>query len=251
MQWRAEAEDTRAPPGPRAGLRDRKKEQARSALVDAAIRLFDERGIDVTSTDDIATAVGLSRATFFNYFPYKEAILVEIGARFVAGIAAQAATHRRRSPRHALYDLADAVAAIAEEHPGVVPYVAREMTHPDPERRQYAEARMRYPMLYEALLEELGRTGMLRSRGRRQSYGRQLVDLTTGALVRAGRDYPIEQLRRELRTNVDVFCAGALTDRPVAHRSTPPGDPPSPARLRDRTVRSSHLRQAGAPDPAS
>jgi AcrR family transcriptional regulator len=251
MQWRAEAKDRDAPPRPTVGLRDRKKEQARSALVDAAIRLFDERGIDATSTDDIAAAVGLSRATFFNYFPYKEAILVEIGARFVAEIAAQAATHRRRSARHALYDLADAVAAIATEHPGVVPYVAREMTHPEPERRQYAEARMQYPMLYEALLEELGRAGMLRSRGRRRSYGRQLVDLTTGALVRAGRDYPIEQLQRELRINVDVFCAGALTDRAVVHRPNPPGDSPSPARLRDTTGRSSHSRQAGVPDPAS
>ncbi|HET9416216.1 MAG TPA: helix-turn-helix domain-containing protein, partial [Candidatus Limnocylindria bacterium] len=210
---------THEPDRTTASLRDRKKEQARSSLVDAAIRLFEERGIDATSTDDIAAAVGLSRATFFNYFPYKEAILVEIGARFVAGISAHAALHRRRSPRQALYDLADAVAAIAAEHQAVVPYVAREMTHPEPERREYAEERMQYPMLYEALLSQLGHAGMLRSRARRQSYGRQLVDLTTGALVRAGRDFPIEELRRELRANVDVFCAGALRDPVESGRS--------------------------------
>lgn len=191
-------------------LRDRKKEQARDALVGAAIRLFEERGIDGTSTDDITAAVDLSRATFFNYFPYKEAILVEIGARFVAGIAAQAATHRRRSARHALYDLADAIAGIAEQHPTVVPYIAREMTHPDPDRRRYAADRMQYPALYEALLAELERSGQLRSRGRLASYGRQLVDLTTGALVRAADDFPLSQLRTELRANVDVFWEGAI-----------------------------------------
>jgi AcrR family transcriptional regulator len=217
MRWLAEAPDTHTPDAA-TSLRDRKKEQARSALVDAAISLFEERGIDATSTDDIAAAVGLSRATFFNYFPYKEAILVEIGARFVAGIAAQAAMHRRRSPRQALYDLADAVAAIAAEHPGVVAYVAREMTHPEPERREYAEERMQYPMLYEALLGQLGHAGMLRSRARQHSYGRQLVDLTTGALVRAGRDFPIQRLRHELRANVDVLCAGALSDRAADDR---------------------------------
>ena len=199
-------------------LRDRKKEQARDALVGAAIRLFGERGIDATSTDDIAAAVNLSRATFFNYFPYKEAILVEIGARFVAGIAAQAATHRRRSGRHALYDLADAVAAIAEEHTQVVPYIAREMTHPDPERRRYAEERMHYPALYNALLDELAATGQLRSRGRRRSYGRQLVDLTTGALVRVGNDFPVSELRAELRLNVDVFWMGAVDPGPESAR---------------------------------
>ena len=207
-------------------LRDRKKEQARDALVGAAIELFGERGIDATSTDDIAAAVGLSRATFFNYFPYKEAILVEIGARFVAGIAAQAATRRRRSARYALYDLGDAIAGIAEQHPQVVPYIAREMTHPDPARRRYAEARMHYPMLYEALLAELAQAGHLRSRARLASYERQLVDLTTGALVRAGDDFPISELSAELRANVDVFWMGAVA--PQFQTQSLPAGAPSP-----------------------
>jgi len=197
---------------PPLGLRDRKKEQLREALVDAAIELFDARGIDATSTDDIAASVGVSRATFFNYFPYKEAVLVEIGARFVAGIAAAAGAHRRRSPRLALYDLADAVASIVERHPNVVPYIAREMTHPDPTRRRYAAQRMHYPALYEALLEDLAAAGMLRSRTRRSSYGRQLVDLTTGVLVRAGQDFPLDAVQAELRANVDVFCVGAISE---------------------------------------
>ena len=193
------------------GARLRKKEQARERVVDAAIRLFEEHGIDATSIDDIARAVDLSRATVFNHFPYKEAILVEIGARLVAQIGEQASVHRRRSARNALYDLADAVAAIAEQHAPVVPYIAREMTHPDPERREYAAARMQYPMLYQALLAELAAGGRLRSPSRVRAYERQLVDLTSGALVRAGNDFPVEELRAELRANVDVFWEGAVT----------------------------------------
>ena len=192
------------------GLRGLKKERAREALVEGAIRLFEERGIDATSADDIAQSVDLSRATFFNYFPYKEAILVEIGARFVADIAQQTGSHRRRSVRRTLYDLADGVAAIAERHPSVVPYIAREMTHPDPGRRAYAADRMRYPALYEGLLEQLAAAGALRSRSRRLSYGRQLVDMTTGALVRVGNDIGLDELRTELRANVDVFLDGAV-----------------------------------------
>ena len=192
-------------------LRSRKKEQARERIVDGAIRLFEERGIDATSIEDIARAVDLSRATVFNYFPYKEAILVEIGARFVAEIAQQASVHRRRSPRYALYDLADGVAAIVEQHGAVVPYIAREMTHPDPERRQYAAERMQYPALYQALLADLAAAGQLRAPSRQRSYERQLVDLTTGALVRAGNDFPLRQLRTELRSNVDLFLDGAIS----------------------------------------
>jgi AcrR family transcriptional regulator len=194
------------------GIRSRKKAQTRDNIVDAAVRLFGERGIDATSMDDIAATVGVSRATVFNYFPYKEAILVEIGARFVAGIAEQAGAQHRRSPKLALYDLADAVAGIAEQYPGVVAYIAREMTHPERDRRHYAMERMGYPALYEALLAQLAGAGHLRSAARLGSYGRQLVDLTTGALVRAGNDIPIEDLRAELRANVDLFWGGALID---------------------------------------
>ena len=197
------------------GLRDRKKLRQREALVDAAIRLFEERGIDGTSMDDIAEAVDVSRATVFNYFPYKEAILVEIGARLVGEIAAHAGLHRRRSVRQMLYDLADGIATIAERHPGVVPYVAREMTHPDPTRRRYAAERMQYPMLYEAILDGLDAAGQLRARARKASHGRQLVDLTTGALVRAGEDFPVQALGAELRANVDLFLDGGVTSEPA------------------------------------
>ena len=194
-----------------SGLRDRKKVRQRAALVDAAIRLFSERGIDATSMDDIAEAVEVSRATVFNYFPYKEAILVEIGARLVTDIAAQASAHRPTSVRQALYDLADAIAMVAERHPGVVPYIAREMTHPDPTRRRYAAERMQYPMLYEATLDGLGAAGQLRDPAMKRSYARQLVDLASGALIRAGDDFPLDGLRDELRANVDLFFDGAVT----------------------------------------
>jgi AcrR family transcriptional regulator len=54
--------------------RAQKKAEVREALVDAADRLFAERGFEATTVDDIAEAAGVSRRTFFRYFPAKEAI---------------------------------------------------------------------------------------------------------------------------------------------------------------------------------
>ena len=54
------------------GLRDRKKRQTRDAVLAAASRLFAERGYAETSVDAIAEAAGISRRTFFRYFPGKE-----------------------------------------------------------------------------------------------------------------------------------------------------------------------------------
>lgn len=192
--------------------RDRRKAQTRETLVATAARLFAERGVAATTMDEIAAGAGVSRTSVFNYFGYKEAILVEIGAGFVQEIATAAARFQRRSPRQALYDLADAVAAIAERDPELISAVAHEMMHPDAARRHAALERMQYPMLIEGLLADLAGSGKLRHARRAASHLRQLVDLTAGTLVRVGSDMPMPQLRGELRANVDLFCDGAIRD---------------------------------------
>lgn len=192
------------------GSRELKKAATRAALVDAAARLFAKRGVDGTTMDDIARAAGTSRTSVFNYFGYKEMILCEIGARYVAEIAgtAHASRRRRRAPRALLIDMVDTLAAIAERDPVIVAAVAREMTHPDPERRRQASLTMGYPAVVDTTLDVLEEAGQLRDRRLRDSYARMIQDMVAGALVRAGGDFPMERLRTELHRNVDVFLSG-------------------------------------------
>jgi AcrR family transcriptional regulator len=195
------------------GARDRRTAATRERIVTVAAQLFGERGVEATTMDAVARAANLSRTSVFNHFPYKEAILVEIGAGFVTEIGAMAARHQRRTPRQALYDLADAIAVLTTRQPGLIAAVAREMLHPDPARRRHALVRMRYPTLIEAILGELVATDRLRHPRRIAAHVRQLVDLTGGTVLRAGGDFPLTQLRAELRANVDLFCEGALVER--------------------------------------
>jgi AcrR family transcriptional regulator len=61
-------------------LRGRQKQHTRSVIIRVAFDLFGQLGFEKVSVEAIAAAVGISRATFFNYFPQKELILREIGS---------------------------------------------------------------------------------------------------------------------------------------------------------------------------
>src|SRR5262249_9370909 len=57
-------------------LRDRQRAQIRADIRRAAFRLFVERGYDAVTTEEIASAAGVSPRTFFRHVPTKEELLL-------------------------------------------------------------------------------------------------------------------------------------------------------------------------------
>ncbi|OBF15469.1 transcriptional regulator [Mycobacterium kubicae] len=57
-------------------LRDRQRAQVRADIRRAAFRLFIERGYDAVTTEEIASAAGVSPRTYFRHVPTKEDLLL-------------------------------------------------------------------------------------------------------------------------------------------------------------------------------
>jgi AcrR family transcriptional regulator len=113
--------------GAEPGLRERKKQQTRLAIAEAARRLFAERGFEAVTVADGARAADVSEGTVFNYFPTKEdlfyremevfeAALLDAVRDRAAGESIPAAFQRfvlERSSRLASEEVADVIADAA------------------------------------------------------------------------------------------------------------------------------------------
>jgi AcrR family transcriptional regulator len=72
------------------GLRARKKQRTRDALLRVALELFTAQGYEQTTVDEITDAVEVSQRTFFRYFANKEevafAVVAMVESKFVEAL---------------------------------------------------------------------------------------------------------------------------------------------------------------------
>jgi AcrR family transcriptional regulator len=81
----------------------------RQHILDTALSLMGQRGVDGTSMRDLATAAGLNVASLYHYFPSKRDLLVAVLAErgFIDEVAAAPRPSLTRDPAALLADLLD------------------------------------------------------------------------------------------------------------------------------------------------
>jgi AcrR family transcriptional regulator len=99
------------------GLRERKKQQTRAALVEAAARLFAEKGYDKTTVAEIAAAADVSTRTFFSYFHAKQDVLFAGTDQRLKAIAEAFNKVQADSPLEAVRRVLEHVLAASDDMP--------------------------------------------------------------------------------------------------------------------------------------
>ncbi len=197
-----------------AGLRERQKQRRRERIYRAALELFRDQGFDRTTADDIAKASNVSRGTFFNYYPYKEAVLLEYGAELLdeAWAEAERRLAQGAEPLVVLREFWDRLAELSEVElgPELFSRLAYELLNPDPERAAYAYKMLPLAERVRRLLQPLAEAGRLRQDLSLERISAVLADSFLLAALRwsaygAGKD-----LKEETGKFLTLALEGAL-----------------------------------------
>src|SRR5438874_6544271 len=77
-------------------IRERRKNETRAMLVEAGLRLFAERGLELGTLDDVAEAAGFTKGAIYRQFPSKGAFLLALFEQYAA--VARAGSGARQAP---------------------------------------------------------------------------------------------------------------------------------------------------------
>src|SRR5690349_978560 len=143
--------------------RERKKEETRRRIFDAAIALFREKGFEATTVDEITERADVGRGTFFNYFPKKENVLAFLSEEklVIAEEHASQLMAETAPVREKLLELYSLAGSAYEDDRELARWVFNEWM-----QRAFSpthDASRRWEKLIQALLEQGRASGQLRT----------------------------------------------------------------------------------------
>ncbi len=77
-------------------MRQRRRAETRTLLLEAGLKLFAERGVEAATLDDVATAAGFTKGAIYRQFPSKGGFLLALFEQY-AGVARAGSGARRAS----------------------------------------------------------------------------------------------------------------------------------------------------------
>ena len=119
---------------------DRRKQETRARILEAAVELFGEVGFEATKVADVCERADVARQTFFNHFPAKGDLLAELlrqGGDFISATLDSAFERGANTRERLALFFHDVIAATIEVGPLSRDLVAHVVhARPDPDRAE-------------------------------------------------------------------------------------------------------------------
>ena len=167
----------------RTSRRERKKEERRQRLYQAAVTLFRERGYDQVTVLDITERADLSKGTFFNYYESKSHVLLRYGRELAVDLLAHGRKLRGDSARDLFRRFFGRMGSVYRREGSFLDTLVRQM--PSDQELQEAHRRGSEELmdLYRSFVERGISSGELRK------------DLDAGLVVELVRDVWLSSVR--------------------------------------------------------
>lgn len=192
-------------------LREKQKRHTELEITRTAMSLFAERGFDNVPVELICENAGISRATFFNYFPQKQLILAAVAASRIEAmqslLQSQFTQRHKVKMRHVLslfVEFCEENERLGEQSRSLVLQV---LMHPA-NRAAHVELRRRFTGALAEVLCELRANGLLR--GDPNVVAESMFSLYVGTTLEWLMDASLKRgwLRKTMKTRLQLAADG-------------------------------------------
>jgi AcrR family transcriptional regulator len=194
-------------------LRDTKRSLTEQTIVEKAMTLFKANGFDQVSIKQIAKAAVVSEKTVFNYFPYKE-LIVLAGAQPQLNALMdeiQKQVDEITEPTEVLRNFGTRLAELGTSDPPIVAMVVAEMLTLEPERLALA---MRYIPDPTPLIRTVMTLARAQGKLRPEINVEYATEFFLSSVLNGIRTYfasgHVEKVRPMLNITLEIFLYGAF-----------------------------------------
>ncbi|MGH8931823.1 MAG: TetR/AcrR family transcriptional regulator [Egibacteraceae bacterium] len=191
-----------------AATRASRGDRTRTALVQAALSLFGQNGVERTSIDEITQASNVAKGTFYVHFQRKQDVLLELGAQVVESLDH---TPPSGDAVEALGILGNRLAKIMSEMPRhVTGRMVREIVGHREHWTRVLGDRRTLGAIIEPIIETGQTAGMMRTDQTAARLAQALVILWLDNII-GWAERPVDlPLKRDLAKATALFLDGAL-----------------------------------------